>query len=80
MAAKVAQRQHSLLGNQVSVKMLKLKPMYRDKLLFLNVSENTSTYCLSLHLESVTGLKARDILYGEKAGTVLVTFSDAVGK
>ena len=80
VAAKVAQRRHSLLGNQVSVKMLQLKPMYRDKLLFQNVSENTSTYCLSLHLESVTGLKPQEILYGEKAGTVLVTFSDAVSK
>lgn len=83
MAARVAEKSHTIQGQNVEVKLYtppKPRPTYPNKLLLQNVKENTTKDCLTMFLENIAGLEPKEILFGDEPGIVLITFEEEPGK
>lgn len=75
-------RRHKIGDQEVDVKLCyppKPRPNYQKKLLFQNVPEGVDRDLLQLFLESVTGCKSEEIIFGDDEGVVLATFDSEPG-
>ena len=80
MAKTVAAGRHCIAGEAVEVALSKPLQFYANKLMFSNVPRGVSHDVLAKRLQKITGQEADEILYGDEATVIIVTFDEKPGR